>query len=171
MKSSKKYGVYGAVAALAFCAMSGAASAADGVARLAGPNPASPIVEAVTVPAGYTFYFLSGAPASPVDPKAPKGSAKAMGDTPTQTASSLGNLKKTLTALGLNFGNVVKATVFMAGDPAKGGEMDFAGMNKAWSKEFGTKEQPNKPSRSTIKVAGLASPGALVEIEMIAVKK
>jgi enamine deaminase RidA (YjgF/YER057c/UK114 family) len=46
-----------------------------------------------------------------------------------------------------------------------------AGMNKVWSTEFGTKEQPNKPSRSTVKVAGLAAPGALVEIEMIAVKK
>jgi enamine deaminase RidA (YjgF/YER057c/UK114 family) len=168
MKRSIRYGLFGAAAALALC---GKASAADSVARLAGPNPASPIVEAVTVPAGYTFYFLSGAPATPVDLKAPKGSPKAMGDTPIQTASSLASLRKTLTALGLNFGNVVKATVFIAGDPAKGGEMDFAGMNKAWSKEFGTKEQPNKPARSTIKVAGLASPGALVEIEMIAVKK
>jgi enamine deaminase RidA (YjgF/YER057c/UK114 family) len=71
----------------------------------------------------------------------------------------------------LTFGDVVKATVFLVGDPAKGGEIDFAGMNQSWSKEFGTAAQPNKPARSTIKVAGLATQGALVEIEMIAVKK
>ena len=35
---------------------------------------------------------------------------------------------------------------------------------------FGTAAQPNKPARSTVKV-GLATPGALVEIEMVAVKK
>ena len=40
-----------------------------------------------------------------------------------------------------------------------------------WALRFGTAAQPNKPARSTVKVAGLATPGALVEIEMIAVKK
>ena len=34
-----------------------------------------------------------------------------------------------------------------------------------------TPAQPNKPARSTVKVAGLATPGAIVEIEMVAVKK
>ena len=73
--------------------------------------------------------------------------------------------------LGLGFGDVVQAHVFMAPDPALNGAMDFAGMNKEWSKKFGTPEQPNKPARTTVKVAGLASPGGLVEIEFIAVKK
>jgi enamine deaminase RidA (YjgF/YER057c/UK114 family) len=44
-------------------------------------------------------------------------------------------------------------------------------MNREWSKKFGTPDQPNKPARSTVKVAGLATPGGLVEIEFIAVKK
>jgi len=52
----------------------------------------------------------------------------------------------------------------------KGGEIDFPAMNKEWGKRFGTATQPSKPARSTIKI-GLATPGALVEIEMIAVKK
>jgi enamine deaminase RidA (YjgF/YER057c/UK114 family) len=79
-------------------------------------------------------------------------------------------MEAVLKQLGLNFGDVVKATVFLVGDPAKGGEIDFAAMNGEWSKRFGTPTQPNKPARSTVKV-GLASPGALVEIEMVAVKK
>ena len=37
-------------------------------------------------------------------------------------------------------------------------------------KHFGTATQPNKPARSTVQV-GLATPGALVEIELVAVKK
>jgi enamine deaminase RidA (YjgF/YER057c/UK114 family) len=43
-------------------------------------------------------------------------------------------------------------------------------MNAEWSKRFGTATQPNKPARSTVQV-GLATPGPLVEIELVAVKK
>jgi enamine deaminase RidA (YjgF/YER057c/UK114 family) len=60
--------------------------------------------------------------------------------------------------------------VFLVGDPAKGGKLDFAGMMAAYTKFFGTKEQPNKPARSAMQVAALAAPWALVEIEVIAVK-
>ena len=66
--------------------------------------------------------------------------------------------------------DVIKATVFLVGDPAKGGEIDFAGLNAAWSETFGTAAQPNKPARSTVKVAGLVAPGALVEIEFVAAR-
>lgn len=142
------------------------------VARVTGPNPKSPIAEAVAVPMpGYTFYFISGTPAAPAKPDLSKTNPKRMGDTRTQTTSSLERLGETLSKLGLGFGDVVQAHVFLAGDPAKGGDIDFAGMNKEWSKKFGTPEQPNKPARSTVKVAGLATPGGLVEIEFIAIKK
>ena len=73
--------------------------------------------------------------------------------------------------LGLTFGDIVQAHVFLAGDPNKGGKMDFAGMNSSWFKEFGTAEQPNKPARAAFQVAALAGGDALVEIEFIAVKK
>jgi enamine deaminase RidA (YjgF/YER057c/UK114 family) len=43
-------------------------------------------------------------------------------------------------------------------------------MMAAYSRFFGTKEQPNKPARSTMQVAALVAPWALVEIEVIAVK-
>jgi enamine deaminase RidA (YjgF/YER057c/UK114 family) len=60
--------------------------------------------------------------------------------------------------------------VFLGGDPAKGGRMDFAGILEAYSQHFGTKEQPNLPARSTVQVAGLVAPGMLVEIEVILAK-
>jgi enamine deaminase RidA (YjgF/YER057c/UK114 family) len=59
--------------------------------------------------------------------------------------------------------------VYLAADPATG-KMDFAGFMGAYTQFFGTKDQPNKPARSAMQVAALAAPGALVEIEVIAVK-
>ncbi len=73
--------------------------------------------------------------------------------------------------LGLSFADVVEAHVFLVGDPAKGGEIDFQGLNAAWSTAFGAPDQPNKPARSTVKVAGLVAPTALVEIEFVAARR
>jgi len=67
-------------------------------------------------------------------------------------------------------GDVVMMHVYMAGDPANGGKLDFAGMNAAFGQFFGTKEQPNKPARSAMQVAALVVPGPLLEIEVIAAK-
>jgi hypothetical protein len=39
--------------------------------------------------------------------------------------------------------------------------MDFAGFMAGYMKYFGTKEQPNKPTRSALQVAALAAPGVL----------
>jgi len=65
---------------------------------------------------------------------------------------------------------VVKMTVFLVGDPAKGGRMDFAGLMEAYREKFGTAAQPNLPTRSAVQVAALANPGWLVEIEVTAVR-
>jgi mono/diheme cytochrome c family protein len=51
-----------------------------------------------------------------------------------------------------------------------GGKLDFAGMNAAYAKFFGTPDQPNKPARSTFQVAALVAAGALVEIEVQAAR-
>jgi len=67
-------------------------------------------------------------------------------------------------------GDVVKMQVFLVGDPGKEGKMDFAGFMDGYTQFFGTKEQPNLPSRSVVQVAGLASPAFLVEIEVTAVR-
>lgn len=148
----------------------GTAAHAQEVQRLAGA-PTSPIATAVTVPPGYTTYYISGVTAPVANAAAPKGSPEAYGDITTQTRAVLDNLKGSLTKLGLTFGDVVQAHVYMAPDPSKNGDIDFAAMNKVWLTEFGTAAQPNKPARVTVKVAGLAASGPLVEIEMTAVKK
>lgn len=164
MTGSKKF----AFLALAVCAFAMPANA-QMVTRLASPNPGAVIASAVTVPSSYTTYYISGTPSGPMNPAIPQGSPGRWGDTAQQTADSLGKLEATLKQLGLTFGDVVKATVFLVSDPAKG-DIDFPAMNAEWAKHFGTAAQPNKPARSTVKV-GLATPGALVEIEMVAVKK
>jgi len=129
-----------------------------------------PIANAVEVPAGTTLIFQSGTTASPKDPTAPEGSAAYWGDTKTQTVSALTNIKTALEAEGVSFGNVVKMVAFLAGDPAQGGKMDFKGFMEGYSQFFGTPEQPNLPARSTVQVASLVSPGALVEIEVVLAK-
>lgn len=134
------------------------AMAAGGSVQHNQESATSPFASSVQVPAGYDTYYISGVP----------GQA---GDTAAQTADTLARLKSQLAALGLTFGDVVQAHVFLVGDASKGGKMDFAGMNSAWFKEFGTAAQPNKPARATVQVSGLAGDAALVEIEMVAVKK
>ncbi len=143
---------------------------AQSVVRLPLEGSNFPISAAVTVKAGTDIYFLSGA-LPPVNKAAPKGTAAAFGgDTAAQTEGALGSIKATLARLGLGMGDVIKMTVYLAGDPDHGGKMDFAGMMTGYTKYFGTPDQPNKPARSAVQVAALAVPGALVEIEVIAAK-
>lgn len=139
----------------------GAAEAAE--IRRAPSSGAIAITPSVVVPAGTELVFLSGALPAIANKAAP-------GDTEAQTRSVLSKLEAALKAEGLGHGDVVKATVFLVGDPVKGGEIDFSGLNKAWNEVFGTTAQPAKPARSTVKVAGLVLPGALVEIEFVAAK-
>jgi len=123
------------------------------------------------VPPGHTIFFFSGTTADPLNPAIPAGSPGRMGDTVQQTDSALNKLQGMLAAKGLGFGDVVKATVFLVADPAKGGQMDFAGLNGEWAKRFGTTDQPNRPSRSAFQITQLPLPGALVEIELTAAKQ
>lgn len=132
------------------------------------PNEKSPIANGVW--AGDTLY-LSGQLASPMTPADPaKGTEAVYGDTQAQVFSSLTKIQALLKEQGLDMKDVVKMTVFLAGDPAKGGKLDFPGLQASYLKFFGTAEQPNKPARSAFQVAALAAPWALVEIEVIAVR-
>jgi enamine deaminase RidA (YjgF/YER057c/UK114 family) len=125
---------------------------------------------AIGVWVGDTLY-LSGQLASPVTPAdAAKGTAAVYGDTEAQTMSTLTKIEASLKSEGLTMADVVMMHVYMAGDPAKGDKLDFPAMMAAYSRFFGTKEQPNKPARSTVQVAALVAPWALVEIEVIAAK-
>lgn len=125
-----------------------------------------PIARAVEVPAGTTIIFHSGITPAPADPKAAAGTAAYWGDTKTQSLSVFNRIKESLTSMGLDFGNVVAMTVYLVGDPAKEGRMDFDGFMAAYTQFFGTPSQPNLPARSTVQVAGLVQQGMLVEIEV-----
>ncbi len=156
------------VSSVLLTAGSMAAGAAD-VVRTALPdgNP-FPISAAVTVPAGFDTVYVSGTLPSVANKDAPKGSVATYGDMAAQAESALGNIKASLARLGLGLGDVVKMTVFLVADPTKDNKLDFAGFMTGYTKFFGTAEQPNKPARSAVQVAALVSPGALVEIEVIA---
>lgn len=158
------FGILGAVWA-------SAGALAEDVVRTPLPdgNP-FPISAAVTVKAGLDTVYVSGALPSVIDKDAPKGSVAAYGDTQTQAVSALNNIKATLARLGLGMGDIVKMTVFMVADPTKDNKLDFAGLMAGYTQFFGTPEQPNKPARSAVQVAALVAPGALLEIEAIAVR-
>jgi enamine deaminase RidA (YjgF/YER057c/UK114 family) len=122
----------------------------------------------VSVPAGSELVFMSGTLADVADTSAPAGSIERFGDTATQTKSVLGKIAKELDAVGLGMADVVKMNVFLVGDPRKGGVMDFEGLMHGYLQFFGTATQRNLPARTTVQVAGLPVPGALVEIEVVA---
>jgi enamine deaminase RidA (YjgF/YER057c/UK114 family) len=155
---------------IAAAAVSGCGGKSASVTRYKIPNSNFPIALGVEIPAGKTIVFLSGMTPSVADDTQPKDSVAAYGDTKTQTLSALKKIDDSLKSMGLGMKDVVKMQVFMAGDPNKGGKMDFPGMMEGYTQYFGTKDQPNVPSRSAMQVAALANPGFLVEIEVAAVR-
>lgn len=160
-----RQGISAAAVAVAIC-VAGSANAQTTVKHI--QTAASPLATAVW--AGDTLY-VSGQIASPVTPADPaKGTPAVYGDTKAQATSEILKIQSILKEQGLTLGDVVMMHVYMAGDPDKGGKLDFAGLQAAYTQYFGTAEQPNKPARAAMQVAALAAPWALVEIEVIAVR-
>src|SRR5262245_9359439 len=92
-------------------------------------------------------------------------------DTESQTAGILKDIQKLLESQKLTLGDVVMTRVYLGNDPATDGKPNFAGMMAGYSQFFGTKEQPNKPARTTVQVVLPAGArGALVEIDLVAVR-
>jgi enamine deaminase RidA (YjgF/YER057c/UK114 family) len=152
-------------AALTALILFAAPAAAQDISRTyTGPNAA--IASVTRVPAGMELILLSG---QVPDPAEPGGST--FGDTEAQTDSVIRKIERLLQAQGAGLGDVVSMTVYLVGDPAKGGRMDFDGMMRAYRRAFGTAGQPNRPSRSTVQVAGLVNPAYLVEIEVTAARR
>lgn len=154
---SRKRLFLGLLAAFTMCG--GAGMAQSTVTRIPLPNSDFPISEGVWV--GDTFY-LSGM----LDSSVAKGPP---GDTEAQTVRALDSIRHALEEQHLTLGDVVLMHAYLAGDSAQAGKMDFAGFMKGYTQYFGTKDQPNKPARSVMQVEALALPGAMVEIEVIAV--
>ncbi len=157
-----------AAAALSLVPVLALAAPGDVVRTYAAPD--APIASSVLAPAGVDTLYVAGTTASPLAPAAP-GTPPAYGTTEQQTDSALAKIEAILKARGFGPGDVVKMNVFLVGDPAKGGAMDFAGMMAAYRRHYGTPDQPNRPARTTVQVAALAGPGQLVEIEAIAARR
>jgi len=131
--------------------------------------PGAPISVSVAVPPGSRLVYVSGAVPDAVDATAPLDSPTRYGDTYVQTRSVLDKLAGALKDQGMTLGDIVMMRVFLVTPPGQE-RIDFAGMMRAYTERFGTRDQPNKPARSTIGVASLAAPGFLVEIEATAAR-
>ena len=139
------------------------------VTRHALPNNSTfPISRAVEVTADTQLIYHSGTVPGPANPDAERGSREYFGDTEAQALSVFGRMQESFDELGVGFGDIIKMQVFLVGDPAMDGKMDFGGFMRAYTKYFGTEEQPNKPARSAFQIAGLAGgPNMLIEIEVV----
>lgn len=156
------------IAIIAGLACLGANVHAGEVTRHPLPNNSTfPIARAVEVSADTPLIFHSGTTPRPANPEAERGSPEYWGDTEAQALSVFSRMEESLADLGVGFGDVIKMTAFIVGDPKLGGAMDFDGFMRAYTKYFGTEKQPNLPARSTVQVAGLAAEGMLVEIEVV----
>ncbi len=140
------------------------------ITRHASSDAKSVILQGVTIPAGSETFFTSGLVAEPIDAAQPATTLEAFGDTRTQALSIFGRMKVLLANNGYGMGDIVKLTVFIAGDAKLGGKMDFKGFNDAYKMHFGTTEQPKVVARSTVQVAALAAPMYLIEIEAVAAR-
>jgi 2-iminobutanoate/2-iminopropanoate deaminase len=130
----------------------------------------SPILAGVAIPEHADWLVLSGQVPPAVNPAGPADAIATYGDTRQQAIGTFQKIEALLKAQGYALSDVVKLTVFLVGDPALGGKLDFKGFNEAYSQFFGTQAQPNKTARSVVQVVALANPAFLVEIEAVAAK-
>lgn len=113
------------------------------------PAPIGPYSQAVAIG---DFLFLSGQ--IPLDPKT---GALLDSDIETATKQVFENIRAVLAAEGLDFGHVVKTTVFMQDLGL------FPRMNAVYATYF----PENPPARSTVQAAALPK-GVSVEVEVVA---
>jgi 2-iminobutanoate/2-iminopropanoate deaminase len=117
------------------------------------PAAIGPYSQAVQVTGGRTLY-LSGQIA--LDPAT--GEIVGAGDVKAQTERVLDNLAAILRAADMDFGNIVKAGIFLTD------LQDFGTVNTCYGARF----TADPPARATVQVSALPK-GVLVEIDAIAV--
>lgn len=113
-----------------------------------GPYPFSPIVEA------NGFVFLAGQIGDTPDSHGP-----VPGGIEAETRAMLDNVGRLLRAAGLDYGDVVKCTVYLTDFD------EFAEMNAVYRTYFPSEP----PTRATVEVTRLAL-GARIEIEVLAAR-
>ena len=119
---------------------------------------------------GDLLYLSGQLPTALTPADREKGTPAIYGTTQAQAENVFSKIQNLLKEQGLGMGDIVMMRVYMAADPAMGNKLDFAGMNAAYNKFFGTIDQPNKPARSTVQVAALVAQGACIEVEVQAVR-
>ncbi len=127
------------------------------------------IATSIGVPGNAELLFLGGTLPGAADPNAPPGSPGRLGDTGAQARSVLGKIEGELTAAGYGMSDIVRMDVYVVADPHKGGVVDLAGLMAAYLAYFG-EDTGGLPPRTTVQVAGLPVPGALVQIAVIAAR-
>ena len=115
----------------------------------------------ISIPAGADTLYLSGSGARPLE----DGS---WGDMEQQTVDTFARFKETLESQGWSMEDIVQVRAFAVAGPY--GELDFAGFNAGYQQFFGTDDNPMKPVRSFVQIAGLVVEGGLIEIEIRAAR-
>ncbi len=115
----------------------------------------------ISIPPGAETLYLSGSGAR-------QQADGTWGDMEQQTIDTFTRFKSTLEAEGWSMSDIVQVRAFaVAGEY---GLLDFDGFNRGYREFFGTEENPMKPVRSFVQIAGLVVPGWLVEIEIRAAR-
>ncbi|MFN3313864.1 MAG: RidA family protein [Hyphomonas sp.] len=146
------------------------ASAPAAINRIPIPGSDFPISIGVVIPPQSEIFYVSGVVPSVTDPSADPNSRAAFGDTKAQTVNVLTSIKARMEAAGWSLSDVVMMRVYLVADEDTGDRLDFAGFMAGYSEFFATPEQPNKPARAVMEVAGLINPGWRVEIEVQAAR-
>jgi enamine deaminase RidA (YjgF/YER057c/UK114 family) len=131
-------------------------------------NPTSQILQGVEIPTGKKFFLTSGIVA-PVLDSTSSDIYKSYGDTYTQSVNTLKRIEDILKKAGLGLKDVIFLRIYIAPDPNKNKEFDFAAWFKAYQVFFNNPQNPVKVARTTLGTAALARPELLVEIEAVAV--
>ena len=90
------------------------------------------------------------------------------GDMEQQTVDTFSRFQETLEGQGWSLEDIVQVRAFAVS--GSDGELDFDGFNRGYQQFFGTDENPMKPVRSFVEIAGLVVDGWLVEIEIRAAR-
>ena len=102
------------------------------------------------------FVFVSG-----LVGRDPESGQMAKGDIVAQTRQTMRNLSRQLEKAGSSLAQALKATIFVTDMGA------YAKLNEAYASFF----EAAPPARSCVEVSRLPDPEALVEIEMIALRR
>src|ERR1041384_2054980 len=104
------------------------APASQGIDSFPNSATATPILGGVVLPANARIAILSGQVGSPRKGATTEDRA-AYGDTKAQSIAAFEKIKAQLNKMGFAMSDIVKLTVFLVGDPEKGGQLDMAGFS------------------------------------------